>query len=183
VADYPFTTLHPNLGVVRVDHDRSFVIADVPGLIEGAAEGAGLGHRFLRHLQRTRVLLHLVDLAPFDPSADPVHDARAILDELRKYDEALYTKPRWLIINKIDLVPEEERDERIKALIEGYGEVDRHFVISGLTGDGCKPLMFAIMDHLEAHRAANPEPEDEEPVAEDNNTESNDSDAEDDSEE
>ena len=153
VADYPFTTLHPNLGVVRVDHDRSFVIADVPGLIEGAAEGAGLGHRFLRHLQRTRVLLHLVDIAPFDPDADPVQDARSIVEELRKYDEHLHTKPRWLIINKIDLVPEEEREERIAALIEGYGGVDKHFVISGLTGDGCKPLTYAVMDHIEQHRA------------------------------
>jgi len=153
VADYPFTTLHPNLGVVRVDHDRSFVIADVPGLIEGAAEGAGLGHRFLRHLQRTRVLLHLVDIAPFDPDADPVRDALAITEELRKYDEQLYTKPRWLIINKIDLVPEEEREERIAALIEGYGAVDKHFVISGITGDGCKALTFAVMDHIEKHRA------------------------------
>ena len=154
VADYPFTTLHPNLGVVRVDHDRSFVIADIPGLIEGAAEGAGLGHRFLRHLQRTRVLLHLVDIAPFDPEADPVRDARAILEELRKYDESLYAKPRWLIINKIDLVPEDEREARVASLIAGYGPVARHFVISGITGDGCKPLTFAIMDALEAARDA-----------------------------
>src|SRR4029079_14520533 len=108
VADYPFTTLTPNLGVVRVDENRSFVIADVPGLIEGAAEGAGLGLRFLRHLQRTRLLLHLVDIAPFDPDADPVRDARAIVDELRKYDAALAAKPRWLILNKLDLVPEDE---------------------------------------------------------------------------
>ena len=153
VADYPFTTLHPNLGVVRVDHDRSFVIADVPGLIEGAAEGAGLGHRFLRHLQRTRVLLHLVDIAPFDPDADPVQDALSIVEELRKYDEHLHAKPRWLVINKIDLVPEEEREARIAALIEGYGGVDRHFVISGLTGDGCKALTYAVMDHIEQHKA------------------------------
>ncbi|HQR04277.1 MAG: GTPase ObgE [Proteobacteria bacterium] len=157
VADYPFTTLHPNLGVVRVGHDRSFVIADIPGLIEGAAEGAGLGHRFLKHLQRTGVLLHLVDLAPFDPEADPVRDARAILAELQKYDTALYEKPRWLVINKIDLVPEEEREARIAALIGGYGEVERHFVISGLTGDGCKPLTYAIMDYLEQHPRANGE--------------------------
>ncbi|QDX81689.1 GTPase ObgE [Denitratisoma sp. DHT3] len=151
VADYPFTTLHPNLGVVRVDENRSFVIADIPGLIEGAAEGAGLGHRFLKHLQRTGILLHLVDIAPFDPDADPVRDARAILEELRKYDEALHAKPRWLVINKIDLVPEDERADRIAALIDGYGAVDRHFVISGLTGDGCKPLTFAVMDYLEQH--------------------------------
>jgi len=152
VADYPFTTLHPNLGVVRVDHNRSFVIADIPGLIEGASEGAGLGHRFLRHLQRTRLLLHLVDISPFDPDADPVHDAHSILEELRKYDASLYDKPRWLIINKIDLVPEEERKQRIDTLVKGYGPVDRCFTISGLTGDGCKPLTYAIMDHVEQHQ-------------------------------
>jgi GTP-binding protein len=121
VADYPFTTLHPNLGVVRVDQDRSFVVADIPGLIEGAAEGAGLGHQFLRHLARTRLLLHIVDLAPFDPETDPVHEARAIVEELRKYDEALYRKPRWLVLNKTDLVPEDERAGRIADFIRDYG--------------------------------------------------------------
>ena len=149
VADYPFTTLHPNLGVVRVDDNRSFVIADIPGLIEGAAEGAGLGHQFLRHLQRTRVLLHLVDIAPFDPAADPVREAKAIVQELKKYDSALYRKPRWLIINKIDLVPEDERKKRIAALIKGYGKVERHFVISAIDGEGCREVTFAIMDYLE----------------------------------
>ena len=104
VADYPFTTLHPNLGVVRVDTNRSFVIADIPGLIEGAAEGAGLGHQFLRHLARTRLLLHLVDIAPFDESVDPVKEARAIVEELRKYDESLYQKPRWLVLNKVGML-------------------------------------------------------------------------------
>lgn len=152
VADYPFTTLHPNLGVVRVGHDRSFVIADIPGLIEGAAEGAGLGHQFLRHLQRTRVLLHIVDIAPFDPATDPVREAKAIVKELRKYDEALYRKPRWLVINKIDLVPEEERQARIKALLKGYGKVERYFVVSAISGDGCRELTFAIMDYLESTR-------------------------------
>ncbi len=98
VADYPFTTLHPNLGVVRVDTNRSFVIADIPGLIEGAAEGAGLGHQFLRHLARTRLLLHIVDLAPYDEAIDPVTEAKAIVEELRKYDEDLYNKPRWLVL-------------------------------------------------------------------------------------
>ncbi len=102
VADYPFTTLHPNLGVVRVGENQSFVIADIPGLIEGASEGAGLGHQFLRHLARTTLLLHLVDIAPFDPSVNPVDEARAIVNELKKYDELLYQKPRWLILNKID---------------------------------------------------------------------------------
>ncbi|MEY3792655.1 MAG: GTPase involved in cell partioning and repair, partial [Pseudomonadota bacterium] len=104
VADYPFTTLHPNLGVVRVGENQSFVIADIPGLIEGASEGAGLGHQFLRHLARTTLLLHLVDIAPFDPAINPVDEARAIVNELKKYDEVLYQKPRWLILNKIDMV-------------------------------------------------------------------------------
>ncbi|HZV53484.1 MAG TPA: GTPase ObgE [Rhodocyclaceae bacterium] len=153
VADYPFTTLQPNLGVVRVDHNRSFVVADIPGLIEGAAEGAGLGHQFLRHLQRTRVLLHLVDIAPFDPSTDPLKEAKAIIKELKKYDEALYKKPRWLVINKIDLVPEEERKARIAALVKGYGKGVRHFVISAIDGAGCRELTFAIMEHLEEQRS------------------------------
>ncbi len=153
VADYPFTTLQPNLGVVRVDQNRSFVIADIPGLIEGAAEGAGLGHRFLKHLQRTGLLLHLVDIAPFDPEADPVRDAKAILKELKKFDEALYHKPRWLLINKLDLVPEDERKTRIAALVKGYGKVERHFAISAISGDGCREVIFAIMDHLDRQRA------------------------------
>lgn len=148
VADYPFTTLHPNLGVVRVDDNRSFVIADVPGLIEGAAEGAGLGHRFLKHLQRTGLLLHLVDISPFDPDADPAHDAQSILEELKKYDQALYDKPRWLLINKIDLVPLEERKKRIKTLVDSY-RPSKHFVISGISGDGCREVNFAIMDHVD----------------------------------
>jgi GTP-binding protein len=152
VADYPFTTLQPNLGVVRVDDNRSFVVADIPGLIEGAAEGHGLGHRFLRHLQRTRLLLHLVDLAPFDPDADSVHDAHAIIEELRKYDESLYAKPRWLVINKLDLVDSEDRAAKIAHLVQGYGAVDRHFAISAINGDGCRELVFAIMGYLEANR-------------------------------
>lgn len=151
VADYPFTTLYPNLGVVRVDHKRSFVIADIPGLIEGAAEGAGLGHRFLKHLQRTGLLLHLVDIAPFDPDADPARDARAILEELRRYDSSLFDKPRWLLVNKIDLVPEAERAARIKALVDSY-RAERHFVISGISGEGCREVCFAVMDHLEQQR-------------------------------
>ena len=154
VADYPFTTLQPNLGVVRVDHDRSFVIADIPGLIEGAAEGAGLGHQFLRHLQRTRLLLHIVDIAPLDPQADPVHDAHAILDELRKYDESLHAKPRWLVMNKIDLIPEEEREERIARFVAAYGQVERHFVVSAISGGGCGALTYAVMAHLEQSRKA-----------------------------
>lgn len=152
VADYPFTTLHPNLGVVRVDADRSFVVADIPGLIEGAAEGAGLGHQFLRHLARTRLLLHLVDLAPFDPEADPVHEARAIVEELRKYDEALYRKPRWLVLNKTDLIPEEERAGRIADFVRAYGWDGPVFALSAISGEGCQPLVFAIMAHLEENR-------------------------------
>lgn len=148
VADYPFTTLHPNLGVVRVTTEKSFVIADIPGLIEGAAEGAGLGHQFLRHLARTRLLLHLVDLAPVYEGTDPVHEAHAILNELKKYDEALYNKPRWLILNKLDLV--ENRDEKVAAFLQAFGDEVRHFTISAITGEGCKELTFAIMEHLDA---------------------------------
>lgn len=117
VADYPFTTLQPNLGVVRVDDNRSFVVADIPGLIEGAAEGAGLGHQFLRHLARTRLLLHIIDVMPPDPTADVVRDAKALVRELRKYDEALYRKPRWLVFNKLDLIPEDEREKLVKTLL------------------------------------------------------------------
>lgn len=153
VADYPFTTLHPNLGVVRTSQERSFVIADIPGLIEGAADGAGLGHQFLRHLQRTRVLLHLVDLAPFDPDADPVHDAKAIVEELRRYDQELFDKPRWLVLNKLDLIAEEERAERVAAFLEAYGPVERHFEIAAINGEGCRGLIFALQDFLDAERA------------------------------
>jgi len=153
VADYPFTTLHPNLGVVRVDENRSFVIADIPGLIEGASEGAGLGHQFLRHLQRTRLLLHLVDLAPFDENADPASDARAIVEELRKYDESLFLKPRWLILNKVDLIVPEEREEKVRSFLTAYAklvsEPEKTFIISALTGEGGRELTFAIMEHLQ----------------------------------
>jgi GTP-binding protein len=154
VADYPFTTLHPNLGVVRVEHSKSFVIADIPGLIEGAAEGAGLGHQFLRHLARTRLLLHLVDLAPFDTEADPVHDAKAIVDELRKYDEELYRKARWLVLNKIDLVDEGEREGRVADFVKRFGWKEAVFTISAITGEGCNALVFAVMKHLDATRAS-----------------------------
>lgn len=150
VADYPFTTLHPNLGVVRVDANRSFVIADIPGLIEGAAEGAGLGHQFLRHLARTRLLLHLVDIAPFDDAVDPVREARAIVEELRKYDEGLYNKPRWLILNKVDML--QDADIKVAEFVKEYGWQGRVFSISALTGAGCKELTYAIMDHVESVR-------------------------------
>lgn len=156
VADYPFTTLHPNLGVVRVDTDRSFVLADIPGLIEGAAEGAGLGHQFLRHLARTRLLLHVVDLAPLDPAADPVAQARATVEELRRYDESLYRKPRFLVLNKIDLIPEAERQARINAFVHAFDWHGPVFAIAAISGDGCRPLVYAIMDYLEELRRSEP---------------------------
>jgi GTP-binding protein len=149
VADYPFTTLTPQLGVVRVDVSRSFVIADIPGLIEGAAEGAGLGHHFLRHLARTRLLLHLVDLAPLDPGADPVAEAQSIVKELRKFDEALYRKPRWLVLNKADLIPAAERSRATRAFVKSFGWKGKTFIISALTGEGCRELVYAIAEHLE----------------------------------
>jgi GTPase len=152
IADYPFTTLHPNLGVVRVGPEKSFVIADIPGLIEGAAEGAGLGHQFLRHLQRTRLLLHLVDLAPFDPQVDPVKEAKAIVKELEKYDPQLAAKPRWLVLNKLDMVPAEEREARVKDFLKRYkkrGDKSPVFEISALTREGCEALMVQINDYLE----------------------------------
>ncbi|HSI95590.1 MAG: Obg family GTPase CgtA [Methylophilaceae bacterium] len=157
VADYPFTTLHPNLGVVRVDTNRSFVIADIPGLIEGAAEGAGLGHQFLRHLARTRLLLHIVDIAPFDEAIDPVAEARAIIEELRKYDESLYNKPRWLVLNKVDMLPADERDEKRVAFLREFGWDAPSFCISALNGEGCQALTYAIMDYLDRQRAEQPE--------------------------
>jgi GTP-binding protein len=156
VAAYPFTTLAPNLGVVRVDENRSFVIADIPGLIEGAAEGAGLGHQFLRHLQRTRMLLHVVDMAPFDPDADPVHDARAIVAELTRYDAALLQKPRWLVLNKMDLVPESERKARVRAFVKAVGEKGPVFAVAAVNGEGCRELVFKIRDWLDAHPAPAP---------------------------
>jgi GTPase len=149
VADYPFTTLAPSLGVVRADMNRSFVLADIPGLIEGASEGAGLGHQFLRHLARTRLLLHLVDIAPLDESIDPVRDAKAIANELRKYDETLYRRPRWIVINKIDAVPVPERGRVVKGFLKGLGWKGKSFIISALTGEGCRELAFAVMNHLE----------------------------------
>jgi GTP-binding protein len=146
VADYPFTTLHPNLGVVRVSHEKSFVIADIPGLIEGAAEGAGLGHQFLRHLARTSLLLHLVDVAPAYEGTSPIGEAVAILNELKKYDQALYEKPRWLLLNKVDLL--EDRDTTVADFLKEFSDYDRCFVISAISGEGCKELTYAIMEHL-----------------------------------
>jgi GTP-binding protein len=152
IADYPFTTLHPNLGVVRVGNERSFVIADIPGLIEGAAEGAGLGHRFLRHLQRTGVLLHLVDIAPFDENVDVVADAKAIVNELRKYDEALYQKPRWLVLNKVDMLQPEERERIIADFLKRFKWKGPVFEVSALTGEGCDRLCYGIQDYLDGLR-------------------------------
>src|SRR5580658_2630313 len=163
VADYPFTTLYPNLGVVAVGEQRSFVMADIPGLIEGAAEGAGLGIRFLRHLQRTGLLLHLVDIAPLDPDADPVCDARAIVAELKKFSKELALKPRWLILNKRDLLPAEQAQQRAREIVRRLRYRGPHFLISAATGAGTKPLCEAVMAFLEAHdraareRASSPE--------------------------
>jgi GTP-binding protein len=148
IADYPFTTLHPNLGVVRLEAERGFVIADIPGLIEGAAEGAGLGHQFLRHLARTRLLLHVIDVYPSEADADPVHDARAIVAELKRYDPALHRKPRWLVFNKIDLVPPALRDEVIASLRRRLRSKAPAFAISAATGEGCRDLMWAVQRFL-----------------------------------
>ena len=170
VADYPFTTLHPNLGVVRVDNNRSFVIADIPGLIEGAAEGAGLGHQFLRHLQRTRLLLHIVDLAPFDENTDPVKEAKAIVEELRKYDQLLYDKPRWLVLNKLDMIAEDERAARVKDFIKRYKWKGECFSISALTGEGCPALTYAIMDYIDTVKPPEQSTEDQALLASEDET-------------
>ena len=148
-------------GLVDLHHshlsDRSFVIADIPGLIEGAAEGAGLGHQFLRHLARTRLLLHLVDIVPLDPDADPVRDTRAIVAELKKYNDALYRKPRWLVLNKIDLLPPEERDAAADWFLKALRWRGRSFCISAINGEGCKELAGAIMTDLETRRTKEPQ--------------------------
>ena len=153
VADYPFTTLHPNLGVVRATDTIDFVIADVPGLIEGAADGAGLGIQFLKHLQRTHLLLHLVDLAPFDPAADPVAEARAIVAELKKYDKALHAKPRWLVLNKTDLIGSAaECDSRVKEFVRRLRWKGPVYTISAITGEGCRNLCRVAGEFLDAKR-------------------------------
>ena len=165
IADYPFTTLHPNLGVVRVGPEQSFVIADIPGLIEGASDGAGLGHLFLRHLQRTRLLLHVVDMAPFDEGVDPVAQAKAIVEELRKYDEGLYNKPRWLVLNKLDMVPAEERAALVKDFVKRFKWKGPVFEISALTREGCEPLIKTIYQDVRAKQLAEiaPDPKDIDP--------------------
>jgi GTP-binding protein len=154
IADYPFTTLHPNLGVVRTSPAHSFVVADIPGLIEGASEGAGLGHLFLRHLSRTRVLLHLVDVSTPDPDIDPIEqaaaDARAIIEELRLYDAGLYAKPRWLVLNKLDMVGDvEDAKTRLCQALDWQGPV---FAISALTGQGTQELCLRLQEWLDAER-------------------------------
>lgn len=157
IADYPFTTLHPNLGVVRVGPEKSFVVADVPGLIEGASEGAGLGHQFLRHLQRTRLLLHLVDVAPFDELVDPVQQAKAIVAELKKFDPALHAKPRWLVLNKLDMIPPEERSARVQDIVRRLRYKGPVFEISALTREGCELLVQKIYEHIaRVHEASQP---------------------------
>jgi GTP-binding protein len=159
IADYPFTTLHPNLGVVRVGPERSFVVADIPGLIEGASEGAGLGHQFLRHLQRTRLLLHMVDAAPFDDGVDPVVQARAIVAELKKYDPKLHAKPRWLVFNKLDMVPAELREQRVKDYVRRLRWKGPVFSISALTREGLQPLVEAIYKHVAEQQRQAPLPD------------------------
>lgn len=148
VADYPFTTVHPHLGVVQVDSQASFVIADLPGLIEGAAAGAGLGHRFLRHLGRTRLLLHVIDAASADFGVDPIRQARSLITELRKFDQALARKPRWAVFNKIDLVDASRREQLVTDYRRRLRSRAPIFCVSALTGEGCRELMLAVHQHL-----------------------------------
>jgi len=157
VADYPFTTLHPHLGVVRIGAERSFVMADIPGLIEGAAEGAGLGIRFLKHLSRTRILLHLVDVAPVDPEAEPVKAVKALAAELKKFSPELAKRERWLVLNKIDLCPPEERAQHAKDIVKALRWKGPVFTVSAATGEGCRELSARLMERLEAMRAESEE--------------------------
>jgi GTP-binding protein len=148
VADYPFTTLHPNLGVVSIETDRNFVIADIPGLIEGAAEGAGLGIRFLKHLSRTSLLLHIVDILPID-NTDPTENIIKITKELEKYSPELAAKERWLVLNKVDLLPAEEQQQHIQAIVNKLNWQGRVFEISAISGQACSELCYQIMQSLE----------------------------------
>ncbi len=153
IADYPFTTLHPNLGVVRVGPSQSFVVADLPGLIEGASDGAGLGHLFLRHLQRTRLLLHVVDMAPFDDSVDTVVQAKAIVNELKKYDQKLFRKPRWFVLNKLDMVPDDKRAALVAEFVRRMRFKGPVFEISALTRDGCEALVHAVFKQVQTQQS------------------------------
>jgi GTP-binding protein len=154
VADYPFTTLHPNLGVVSVSSHRSFVIADIPGLIEGAADGVGLGVQFLKHLQRTRLLLHIVDVKPFESDETPVEAAKKILTELRRYDESLFEKPRWLVLNKLDLVADDERQVICDEIVKGLDWIGPVYEISAINKQGVDALCNDIMSTLESNEQA-----------------------------
>lgn len=161
VADYPFTTLVPNLGVVRLGESKSFVVADIPGVIEGAAEGAGLGVKFLKHLSRCRVLLHLVDIAPLDES-DPAHNVKTIAHELEKFSPKLAEKPRWLVLNKLDLMLEDDAEERCNDIIKQLNWTGPVFKIAGLEKQGTQALCWAIQEYLEANPLnmnEQPEPE------------------------
>jgi GTP-binding protein len=161
IADYPFTTLFPHLGVVRQEAGKGFVVADLPGLIEGAAEGAGLGHRFLRHISRTRLLLQVIDVAPLDTDVDPVAQARAIAAELGRYDPVLKRRPRWFVLNKMDLVAPAAREEIIDGLRRRLRTKAPMYAISAATGEGCRDLMWAVQRFLEAHPAPDRLPEDD----------------------
>lgn len=154
IADYPFTTLYPHLGVVRIDNDRSFVMADIPGLIEGAAEGAGLGHQFLRHLSRTRLLLHLVDAGLDREVADVINDIHTIMAELLEYDPALAERARWLVLNKLDTFAETERAGRVAEIQAALEESVPVYAISAATGWNCRQLSEAVMQHLQTQAAA-----------------------------
>lgn len=154
VADYPFTTLYPNLGVVRIEQHRSFVVADIPGLIEGAAEGAGLGITFLKHVQRNRLLLQLVDIAPLVEDVDPVEQVRALERELQKFDPELLERPRWLLLNKVDLLPEDEREARIQSLLSALDWQAPWFAISAISADGTELVCQKVMQALDAMRQA-----------------------------
>lgn len=154
VADYPFTTLHPNLGVVSVETHRSFVVADIPGIIEGAAEGAGLGLQFLKHVSRTRLLLHLVDVAPLDEAVDPAEDVRVIERELENYSDELAQYDRWLVLNKVDLLSEEEREQRCQAVINSLGWQGPVYTISAMKQEGTRELCFRIMEFIEQRASA-----------------------------
>ena len=151
VADYPFTTLHPNLGVVRIENERSFVIADIPGIIEGAAEGAGLGIQFLKHVMRTRLLLHVVDIAPMDEGVDPAQQVRAIEKELKKFQKELFERPRWLVLNKADVIPE-TAEKTAKAIVRKLKWKAPWFLVSAATGEGTQKVCYAVMEFLEAAR-------------------------------